>query len=301
MLLPAIGILILAQAQGGWAPTQENPLARAALDVFASKCVQCHGSDLPHPRARFGFVTDLERLVASEKYVVPGNLDESELWQEIAEGDMPPSEAKAGPLTPDQADAIRQWILAGAPPLQDSEPMTLVQANRTIMLPSHVEKPAEAAATPHEQMESYPRRLVALIGRLHVLVIHFPIALLVVAALCEAWQALRGSERVAPSVRLCLSLGALAAPVAAGMGWIHALDGFAGPLSDPTSVLGLHRWLGTGAGVIAPAIALLSERDARRGRRSFGVRMAIMALALAVGGAGHFGGILTHGSGLLDL
>jgi uncharacterized membrane protein len=144
-------------------------------------------------------------------------------------------------------------------------------------------------------------RLVALIGRFHVLVVHFPIALLLVAALAEAWGLLRRSIAIPPSVRLCLTLGAVAAPVAAGLGWVHALDGFPGALSSPTSITGLHRWIGTAVGVIAPVVSLLSELDVRRGRRSLSVRWAILALALAVGAAGHFGGLLTHGPGYFDL
>jgi hypothetical protein len=37
-------------------------LAFAVRNIFAAKCVECHGSDLPRPKGRFGYVLDLERL-----------------------------------------------------------------------------------------------------------------------------------------------------------------------------------------------------------------------------------------------
>jgi hypothetical protein len=43
------------------------------------------------------------------------------------------------------------------------------------------------------------------------------------------------------------------------------------------------------------ATALLSERDARRGRRSPFFRVMLALGALLVGAAGHFGGSLVHG------
>src|SRR5436190_13479844 len=121
MLQSIFIMLVLAQSPIAQDRAQENPLARGALDAFAAKCVQCHGPDVPHPKAAFGYVTDLNRLVASGKYIVPGDLDKSELWKEIDEGDMPPDNAKAGPLTPQQIDAIRQWILGGAPSLSSNK------------------------------------------------------------------------------------------------------------------------------------------------------------------------------------
>jgi hypothetical protein len=252
----------------------DGMLAAAAREVFAHKCVECHGSDLAHPRAGFGYVTDLSRLTAHGKYVVPGKLGDSVLWQEIDEGDMPPENAKAGALTAQETEAVREWILGGAPALE--------------------KEGAPGARAPRE-------RLIVLIGRLHVLAVHFPVALLVIAALCEAWEGLGGAGRVSPSVRFCLSVGAVGAVAAAGLGWVRALDGFSGPLSDPASLVGLHRWIGTGVGVTAPIVALFSERELRHGERSRGVRAAVVALGVLAGAAAHFGGLLTHGTDFFDL
>ena len=290
--------LALAHATRGQSPDQENPLARAALDVFATKCVQCHGTEVPHPKATFGFVNDLNRLVASGKYVVPGQPDKSELWKAIDEGDMPPDKARAGPLVPAEKDAVLRWIVGGAPPLD-------LASGAIARSPESKQAPSASTGAPNAPADPPPKnhdratvsRLVVLLGRLHVIVIHFPIALLLVAAVAEAWEMHRRSSVVLSSVRLCVALGAIASLVAAGLGWIHALDGFAGPLSSPTSITGLHRWIGTALGVAAPVVAWLSERDARRGTRSKIARWGIFALAAIAGAAGHFGGLLTHGAG----
>lgn len=305
MLASLFVMLVLAQSSAPQA-APENLLAKGALDAFTGKCVQCHGPDVPHPKGAFGYVTDLNRLVASKKYVIPGNLDKSMLWKEIDEGDMPPDEARAGPLTHAETEAILQWIVGGAPPLVMPETTMHEEAAPQLIAvpPSPPQPPPEKTPAPPSAPQRVPdtlsARFIALLGRFHVLAAHFPIALLLVAALTEGWDLLRRSHSAAPASRLCLNLGALAAIVAAGLGWIHALDGFAGPFSSPTSITGLHRWIGTTVGVLAPVMALVSERDARRGRRTLSVRMGIIALGLATGAAAHFGGLLTHGSGYFD-
>jgi uncharacterized membrane protein len=246
-------------------------------------------------------VTDLKRLTASNKYVTPGHPDQSELWKEIDEGDMPPDKARAGPLTPAEKDAIFQWIVGGAPPLDEVASITATAAGPSLQ-PSRDPAPTEIAApNARSQTEIAPSRLLALFGRFHVVLIHFPVAFIIVAAMVEAWNFLRPSAVVTSLGRMCLVLGAVAAIPAAALGWIHALDGFPGPCSDPMSIAGLHRWIGTAVGVIAPAVAIFSERDARRGKRSPILRWAILVLAALVGVAGHFGGLLTHGSGYFDL
>jgi hypothetical protein len=61
------------------------------------------------------------------------------------------------------------------------------------------------------------------------------------------------------------------------------------------AVLSTHRWLGTAAAAWAAVIALQSEWDVRRGRRSQSFRASLLVCALLVAAAGHFGGILVHG------
>jgi len=119
-LLAQLQVSLLGQAQVTQSSTRGDDLAAAAKAVFASKCIQCHGPELRYPRAGFGYITDMRSLVASDRYVIPGKPEQSEIWAKISEGDMPPDGAKAGPLTQAETDAIRAWIVAGAPVPPDS-------------------------------------------------------------------------------------------------------------------------------------------------------------------------------------
>ena len=67
-----------------------------------------------------------------------------------------------------------------------------------------------------------------------------------------------------------------------------------------SGVLALHRWLGTTAGWCAAAIALVSERDCRRGRRSVLFRVLLWSGTLLVTATAHFGAMMVHGDHFLD-
>src|SRR5436853_1540081 len=90
-------------------------LAADVRTVFAAKCAGCHGPNLAKPRGRFGYVLDLGRIAANREMVVPSFPDESELWELVHRGEMPPEESPTGPLTDEEKDLIREWIAAGAP------------------------------------------------------------------------------------------------------------------------------------------------------------------------------------------
>jgi mono/diheme cytochrome c family protein len=90
-------------------------LASAVRNIFSAKCTECHGSDLPRPKGRFGYVLDLERLAGNSHLVVPFKPDESKLWMRVHDEEMPPAYAKAGSLTKEEKEAIRRWIESGSP------------------------------------------------------------------------------------------------------------------------------------------------------------------------------------------
>lgn len=255
---PPTLVLLLALA-----PPPGDSLQSAAVAALTAKCAQCHGPDLPHPKSNFGFVNDPARLIASGTYVVPGRPADSEIWKEISAGDMPPDEAKAGPLTDAEKSAIQSWI-ASLPP----------------------DPGGHRATSPW-----------ALLGRTHVAVIHFPIALLLLAAGVELWARLRPYPAAHDVRRVCLLLGALSAVVAAALGWLHASDGFAAAFSDPLALTNIHRWLGTLTALVAPGVAFVSHRQRHLTLPMVGVITLLAALAAATG---HFGGLLTHGVHFLD-
>jgi mono/diheme cytochrome c family protein len=262
----------------GVAPARD--LAAEVRSVFAAKCAGCHGPDLAKPKGRFGYVLDLARVAANREMVVPSAPDESELWVLVRRNEMPPDDAPSGPLTEEQKEVIRAWIAAGAP---------AAASGATDPTPPPAPNPSKGASS--------ATRALRWLGRLHILVIHFPIALLIAAAAGEAWSALRGSRTSATAVRFCVALGAAGAVAAAALGWLHAWGGHGAGMP---AVLGLHRWLGTAAGAWAVTTALQLEWDVRRGRRSLPFRASFFLGALLVGVAGHFGGILVHGDDFLS-
>ena len=148
-------------------------------------------------------------------------------------------------------------------------------------------------------MPSWTTLLFAWIGKFHVLVIHFPIALLAAAAFAETIAVRQGSWTPSPTVRFCVILGAASAVAAVALGWLHADVGGFGSTSG--GVLTLHRWLGTAVGLWSIGIVLLSERDSRRCHRSSMFRILLWPGASLVAITAHFGGLLVHGSNFFGM
>jgi len=256
------------------------PVIDGGLDVravFAAKCAACHGPDLPKPKGRFGYVLDLARVSGNREMVVPFVPDESELWELVRRGEMPPADSPSGPLTAEQKELIRAWIAAGAP--AEAAPPERQD---------HEQSP--------EDMESAVKRTLGRLGPLHILVIHFPIALLIAAVAAELWSAWQGDRTPAPAVRFCVLLGAASAVVAAALGWLHAAHGHGATMPH---VLTLHAWSGTLAAAWAVGTALFSEWDERRRVRSLRFRAWLIVGSMLVAIASHFGGTLVHGADFL--
>jgi uncharacterized membrane protein len=136
-----------------------------------------------------------------------------------------------------------------------------------------------------------------LLGKLHIIVIHFPIALLIAAAVGELWSIWQGTRTTTPVVRFCVLLGAASAIVAAVLGWVHAANGYG---VGAASTLALHRWLGTTAAAWAMGTALFSEWEEQQGKRSQWFRVWLITGALLVAATGHFGGLLVHGTNFFE-
>jgi len=139
-------------------------------------------------------------------------------------------------------------------------------------------------------MNDLVAQVIAFLGRLHPVVLHIPIGVLVALGVCEGVALLRGMTLDRP-VRLTLaSLAAVSVIITAASGWM--LAGETGYAESQT--LTLHRWLGIGlaSGVTATALAAWAGRG-----RIYGCLLILSLLLLAP--AGHFGGVLTHGPGFL--
>jgi mono/diheme cytochrome c family protein len=265
------------------APQKQGDLASQVRAIFAARCAECHGPELRRPHGRFGYVLDLGRVAGNPKLVLPFRPAESRLWTLIRDDEMPPADARQGPLTAEQKGVIRAWISSGAP--AESSPAS--------PQPSPSISPVEEGAMSETFDRPLGPRILRWLGKFHILVIHFPIALLLAAAVGEAWRMGWRLGSPWPAVRFCVLLGAAGAVAAAVLGWFHADWGGYGAGSP--EILGLHRWLGTAAALWAVGIALLSERDTCLGRRSLTFRMMLLLGTLLMGAVGHLGGTLVHG------
>ena len=137
---------------------------------------------------------------------------------------------------------------------------------------------------------------MALIGRLHPLLVHFPIGLVLVAAVAEVVAMTTGLWDWRAVAVANVRAGAVFAIGAAIAGWRLASS----PGIEATSSLEWHRWLGTIAAVavFGAALATASARD----RSPFALwvyRITLFWAAALVAVTGHLGGLLVWGADFL--
>ena len=171
-------------------------LGTEVRSMFARKCAGCHGADLPKPQGRFGYVLDLRRIAGNPEMVIPGKPDQSELWMLVSHGDMPPADSPRGPLTTTEKEIVREWIAAGAP---DVRPVASGVANTPPEQESLIVVPPLSAFD----------RTIRFLGKFHLLLLHFPLALLLAAVIGEVLALWRGMRKPSLAARFCLTLAAI--------------------------------------------------------------------------------------------
>ena len=137
---------------------------------------------------------------------------------------------------------------------------------------------------------------MAFVGRLHPLLIHFPIALVIAAALAEGAAIVTADEGWRTVAVENVRAGAVFALLATVAGWRLALA----PEMDVSPLLEWHRWLGTVAAGAALAAALATGGVRRRsalGGRLY--RIALFTAGVLVAVTGHVGGLLVWGANCL--
>jgi uncharacterized membrane protein len=145
----------------------------------------------------------------------------------------------------------------------------------------------------HEE-RSVLAHLVEWLGRFHPMIVHFPIALLMAAALAELLSMSGRLVWAASSARFCIALGAMTAIGAAALGWARASGGDFPPSS--ADAVEVHRWLGTTSAVWMTACAVCSEVGRRTPRRWLALfRFFLFAGVALIALTGHFGAVITHG------
>jgi mono/diheme cytochrome c family protein len=140
--------------------------------------------------------------------------------------------------------------------------------------------------------------LVYFFGRFHVLILHVPVGVLMLAIGMEVlarWPRffVEGRSPLEPAMPLIWGFGALAAMATVALGYMHASEpGFSGAGVDH------HRWAGTALAFTSVLIWAWRADAPRSFARVWPVGMvALVALLIATG---HFGGVLTHGPDYLS-
>ena len=129
-------------------------------------------------------------------------------------------------------------------------------------------------------------------GRFHIVLIHLPIGLLLLAAAMYFLSPKEQFQKLNAAVSFTLFWGAITAILAAICGWLLANTGVYAEQS-----LFVHRWLGISVAVVAIFCWLAKKGTVKIKKRSFSFSMII--LVLLIFSTGHFGGNLTHGEGYL--
>lgn len=133
-------------------------------------------------------------------------------------------------------------------------------------------------------------------GRTHPILVHFPIAMVLVAAMIETIRAIVRRPTPARTSINMLGIGVIAAAAAIGSGW---LNGDYENHASQADTMELHRWIGIGGGVIA-LLAFLVGLGASRSRRALmAFRAMLVVAAAAIGFTGHLGGSMVYGEGYM--
>jgi len=128
------------------------------------------------------------------------------------------------------------------------------------------------------------------------MLVHFPIALALIAAAAEALGIVTRRPACHGLALAAIRTGALFAAVATAAGWLFARD--AGAASDG---LEIHRWLAIGSTATMITAALLTLRlpASPQSRRLY--RLLLFVSALGIGVTAHLGGMLVWGENFLHI
>jgi uncharacterized membrane protein len=131
-------------------------------------------------------------------------------------------------------------------------------------------------------------------GVFHPAVVHFPIALLILAAAVETWSVARRKRKPLHTTLVCLYFGAAAAVVATLLGWANADAN-----EQHGTIVTIHRWSGVAVAVFAIVAAMLSifvtRRESPGAKLLWSYRASILAAGGLVGLVGMYGGMISFG------
>lgn len=134
------------------------------------------------------------------------------------------------------------------------------------------------------------------LGRLHPLIVHFPIGLLIMAMMLEFFTLHKRNQELRSAINILLNIGALSAAAAVIFGLLlKTQDQYSG------SALSIHQWSGIATAILAAAAMLLHRIIVKHNKQHLlkTYRAILIFTVLGVTVAGHYGASLTHGSDFL--
>lgn len=124
------------------------------------------------------------------------------------------------------------------------------------------------------------------------MVVHFPLGLILFAAILELFTIGRFNSKLRPGIKICLITGVVTALISAAFGWLLASgDEYAG------NTLNIHQWSGIATATLGTIVLLMLFRLRKQQHpASVGIyRTLLFVTAAGISVTGHFGASLTHG------
>ncbi len=134
-------------------------------------------------------------------------------------------------------------------------------------------------------------KLIGWLGKFHPAVVHFPIALLIAAAIAEVLFTWTGKLLFESARHYCLWFGILGAVGAGTLGWFFG--GF--ELVDKNWLLTTHRWLGSSTVACSILLGLAEWSRVKYGTGRMGLRLLLLLAVILVSATGFFGGAMLYG------
>ena len=136
-----------------------------------------------------------------------------------------------------------------------------------------------------------------LLGRFHPLVVHFPIGLLIFAAIFELLTIKNFNSSLRPAIQLMLFTGIATAAFSVVFGLFLAAGGDYAP-----DLLAWHQWIGIATFFLGTTTWFIHRKILSQPSLSYikYYRSLLFISAVSVSVAGHFGASLTHGSDYLS-